>query len=277
MQFAGIKIRVLAFCLLALPVLAAAQAASKGPREIQSPINDHFYIRGSYFSAGVTTFARKDPTSAQAGTVVSGEDDLGYDDKIDQGRMELGFRLRDDHRLRVDYFKLSRFGDRRLTRQIQFDTSTYNVNDRVESNTDVRLLGFTYTWSFFHREKYEAGVGLGLHVADADGEAEITARRIREKGHVVTVLPSLAVDGAWRISRRWAVTARAQLLSVNVGDVNGEFSDYHLDAQYRWRPNVAFGLGYTMININADSSDVNNPGRFKLETSGPEVFFRVSF
>lgn len=269
--------RGLAACLLALPGFVVAQAPSKGPREIQSPINDRFYIRGSYYSAGVTTFARKDPTTAQAGTEVSAEDDLGYDDKIDQGRMELGFRLRDDHRLRVDYFKLARYGDRRLTRQIQFDTTTYNINDRVESSTDIRLLGFTYTWSFFHREKYEAGVGLGLHVADADGEATITARRIREQGHAVTVLPSLAVDGAWRISRRWAVTARAQLLSVNVGDVNGEFSDYHFDAQYRWRPNVAFGLGYTLININADSSDVNNPGLFKLETSGPEVFFRVSF
>lgn len=277
MQVAGIKLRSLAACLLALPALAGAQAPGRGPREISSPINDHFYIRGSYYTAGVTTFARRDPTTVQAGTEVSGEDDLGYDDKIDQGRMELGFRLRDDHRLRVDYFKLSRFGDRRLTRQIVFDTTTYNVNDRVESTTDIRLLGFTYTWSFFHREKYEAGLGLGLHVADADGEAEITARRIREKGHAVTVLPTLALDGAWRISRRWAVTARAQLLSVDVSDVNGEFSDYHFDAQYRWRPNVAFGVGYTMININADSTDVDNPGRFKLETKGPEVFFRVSF
>ena len=269
--------RGLAVCLLALPVLAVAQAPSKGPREIQSPINDHFYIRGSYFSAGVITFARQDPTAVQLGTELSGEDDLGYDDKIDQGRLELGFRLRDDHRLRVDYFKLARYGDRRLTRQIQFDTTTFNVNDRVESSTDIRLLGFTYTWSFFHREKYEAGVGLGLHLADADGQAVVTARRIREQGHVATVLPSLAVDGAWRISSRWAATARAQLLSLDVDNVNGEFSDYHVDAQYRWRPNVAFGLGYTIINFNADSSDVNDPGRFKLETSGPEVFFRVSF
>ena len=64
--------RGLAVCLLALPGLAAAQAPGKGPREIQSPINDHFYIRGSYYTAGVTTFARKDPTTAQAGTEISG-------------------------------------------------------------------------------------------------------------------------------------------------------------------------------------------------------------
>jgi hypothetical protein len=265
-----------AACAL-LPALAIAQVPTKGPREIQSPISDHFYVRGSYFSANVTTLARQDPTAVQVGTEVNGESDLGFDDKIDQGRMELGFRFHDKHRLRVDYFKLNRSGDKRLTRQIVFDTTTYNINDRVQTLADLRLLGFTYTWSFLHTTRFEAGVGLGLHLVNAETEGRVAARNIRENGTVGAAFPTVALDGAWRVSRRWAVTARAQLLKLNVSDVDGEFADYHLDFQYRWQPNVAFGLGYSSIGINAVSSDVNNPGRFKLETKGPEAFFRVSF
>ncbi len=269
--------RYLTACLLLLPACAAAQVPSKGPKEIASPLTDRFYVRGSYFSASVTTLARQDPTAIQLGTEVRGEEDLGLDDKIDHGRMELGFRFSENHRLRVDYFKLNRSGDSRLARQITFDNQTYNINDRVQSLADLRLLGFTYAWSFVHTERFEAGVGLGLHLVSAEGEGKVTARNIREEGSAGGALPTVALDGAWRISRRWAVTARAQLFSIKIDDAKGQFADYHFDVQYRWRPNVALGLGYSSISIDAESKDVNDPGLFKLETSGPEAFFRISF
>jgi hypothetical protein len=259
------------------PAMVLAQVPSKGPREISSPVNDRFYIRGIYSSASMDLQARQDPTPLQVGTEVDGETDLGFDPKLDLGRMELGFRLRDDHRLRVDYLKLNRSGDRRLTRQIVFDSTTYNVNDRVQSAADLRLLGFTYTWSFLHRERFEAGVGMGLHIFSAEGEGTVQARNIRERGSSGGVLPSLAVDGAWRISRRWSATVRAQILTVEVDDAKGEFVEYHFDAQYRFRNNIAFGIGYTLTSITANSADIDDPGRFKLEASGPEAFFRVSF
>lgn len=269
--------RGLTASLLLLPALAAAQVPSKDPREISSPINDKFYIRGSYLSADVSTVARQDPTPTQLGTVVNAEQDLGLDDHVDQGRMELGFRLRPNHRLRVDFFKLRRNGDQRLTRQIVFDDDTYNVNDRVVTLADLRMLGFTYSWSFWHSERFEAGVGLGLHIVDVTGEGTIAARNIRERGDGAVVLPTVALDGAWRISRRWAVTGRVQTLSLEIDDNKGEFSDYHVDFQYRWRKNLALGLGYSSILIDGVSRDISNPGEFKLETSGPEIFFRVSF
>jgi hypothetical protein len=164
-----------------------------------------------------------------------------------------------------------------LTRQIVAGNDTYNVNDRVLSKADLRLLGFTYTRSLLKREKFEAGVGLGFYLVDAEGRAEVRARNIRELGNAVAVLPTLAVDMAWRITRRWSVTARAQYLGVEVDDVDGSFADYHLDVQYRWKPNLALGLGYTVFDIDVVSVDINDPGQFQLRVDGPELFFRVSF
>ena len=82
---------------------------------------------------------------------------------------------------------------------------------------------------------------------------------------------------AYRISKRWSVTARGQRFSANAGDFNGTMADYHGDVQFRWRRNLAFGLGYTTLKTDLQVFDANQPVLFNLETSGPELFVRVSF
>ena len=90
-------------------------------------------------------------------------------------------------------------------------------------------------------------------------------------------LPSLAVDGTWAFAPRWSVNARLQYLSVDRDDVRGQFRDYHLDVQYRWRPAVAVGLGWSRISLDATATGSDLPGRLAISARGPEAFFRVSF
>lgn len=264
------------FALLSVAGTAVA-APSRDPKVISSPITDRFYLRGLYYQPSLTTDARFDSDAGTAGTPFNGETDLALDDVADQGRMELMFRMREKHRLRVDYFKLERDGNTILARTINFRNDTYNAGDRVESVIDWRMMGFTYTYSPFKGERYEFGVGLGLHLIEAEARAVIRARSIREDGSGVGILPTLAVDGAYRISKRWSVTGRAQYLSVGVSDVDGSFADFHVDAQYRWRRNFSVGLGYSAINFDADITSADLPGRFAIDAKGPELFFRVSF
>ena len=75
------------------PVLKPSEALKPKSLELASPITDHFYMRGTYFSAKVDTVLRVDPSDGTTGTTLSGEDDLGLDDKIDQGRMEFDIRM----------------------------------------------------------------------------------------------------------------------------------------------------------------------------------------
>ena len=74
-----------------------------------------------------------------------------------------------------------------------------------------------------------------------------------------------------------AVTGHAQYLAVSSTDVDGSFADYHLDVQYRLRRNLAIGLGYSAIKLDADIDSNDLPGSLVLDASGPELFFRVSF
>ncbi len=59
--------------------------------------------------------------------------------------------------------------------------------------------------------------------------------------------------------------------------MEGSLGDYHGDLQFRWRPNLAFGLGYqsTKTQLNITNDDPN--GFMTLATHGPELFARASF
>lgn len=247
------------------------------PADNPGPITDHFSLRASFFAPTVSTDARFDNNAGQQGTLLNAERDLGLKDRVNQGRIELIFRLRPRHRVRVDYFKLERDGDKTLTRTINFGNSTYNVNDRVRSTINWRVLGLTYAWSVVQTKKFELGIGVGLHIIQAQASGNVRALNLRDDGSAVGAIPAGALDGTWQFARRWSANVHAQRLRVTVSRVTGSYADYHLDAQYRWRPNTAFGIGWTWLKTDVHTTGTSLPGAFLFNTRGPEAFFRVSF
>lgn len=272
------RMAVATFALIAASssLLAEAQPA-RGAKAIASPITDRFAMRASYSNLSVETIFRLDQEDGTPGTITNAEEDLGLDDQLDQGRMELYFRFGDRGRMRVDYFKVNRFAATTLEETIDFGDEIFLVGEDVESSIDFRSLAFTYTYSFFKGEQYEIGVGAGVHLMEAKALGEVPARDIREDESGVAPVPTLAVDGIYRFHERWSVNARAQYLSVSVDEVEGSLTDAHLDVQYRWKPNFAIGLGYSYFHLDVDVTDGDFPGLFNLKSKGPELFLRASF
>jgi hypothetical protein len=280
--------------LLLLAVVAVAPAAPLGAAEarparellqppvsvIVSPITDHFWLRGSYFRPTVGSSLRYDASPLLAGTPVSGEDTLGLAGRLDQGLAEMGFRLTDRQRIRADFYQMTRMGDATLAQPVQFGGNTYLVSDRVLSSMKLQLLDLAYSYSLLRRERVELGVGLGLHLLQAQARAEVPARLLREDFDVAGPFATLGLDATWRITQRFSTTAWAQYLpgdALDIRDVGGSFLRVHADVQFRWRPNLAFGLGYTQQGLRVDSTDEGFPGRVVLKARGPEVFVRASF
>jgi hypothetical protein len=262
------------------PASELLQPPKKGA--IASPITDRFALTVMYFAPSVETFMRLDPESSSIqGTELLAEDDLGLEDKPSQARVEMVFRLRERNRLRVDYYKLTRYGDMVLTRPIAFGDELFQVNDRAQTLLDWRELGLTYTRSILYREKFEIGVGLGIALLEAKARGEVRARNIREQEDGVAPYPTLALDATWRISSRWSMNLRGQTFTAHSRDVEATKSDYHGDFQYRWRRNFTVGLGYSSLQIKADVLPNGEPGRqtgrLDQDVSGPELFLRASF
>jgi hypothetical protein len=280
---------VAAMLFLALVATGAASAADQPKasdllkpntqREISSPITDRFALRVTYFAPSIDTQLRLDPDDpTMSGTVLVAENDLGMADHESQARMEMIIRLRERNRLRVEYFKLSRFGDQTLTQPVVFGNQTFNVNDRVESMIEWRSLGLTYTRSFWRAERFEIAGGLGIAILEARVKGAVAARNIREERSSPGGVPTLALDGTWRISKRWSLNGHGQRFAAHAGRFQGAMGDYHADLQYRWRSNFALGLGYTRLQTAIDVVDGSDfSGRFHQDVAGPELFIRASF
>jgi len=252
-------------------------------RKTPSPITDRFSVRGTFFNPAISTTLRIDGASPGGGapgvpgTVLSGEKDLGLTDRNPQGRIEIIFRLRERNRLRVDYFESNRRGDHVISRPILFGNETFVVTDRVTSSVQWRQFGLTYTFSVLRTDRLELGLGLGVHFVEAEARGEVTARQLRQEVSGAGAFPTIPLDFTWRISRRFAMVARAQYLRAAVNNFEGSMGEYHGDFQYRWKPNFSVGAGYTIMRSFLQVNDANFPGFFRQNVRGPEAFFKVSF
>lgn len=260
------------------PVLKPSDVLRPDSFAVASPVSDRFAFRIIYFQPSVTTDVRLDPTNGlNDGTQLSGEDDLGLDDQINQVRAEFDLRMSERHHLRADFFKLSRFKQQPLPRDISFGDFTFRQGDEFRTKLDWRVLSLTYTYQFLKFERFEAGLGLGVHIIQAQAEGGQPGTLNRERDTEVGIFPTIAANAAFRISKRWAVTARGQSFSASPEGFEGTMSDYHLDLQYRWRENLAVGLGWSKLESNLEVTDADQPLLFDLDTNGPELFVRVSF
>jgi len=260
------------------PVLKPSDVLRPDRSGIASPVSDHFAFRFIYFQPTVTTDVRLDPTNdPNGGTQLNAERDLGLDGQVNQFRAEFDLRMRERHHLRADFFKLSRFSQGALPRDIIFGDFNFDEGDTFRAKLDWRVMSITYTYQFLKFERFEAGLGLGIHIIQAQAEGGEPGTLNRERDTEVGIFPTIAANAAWRISKRWSVTARGQSFSASPEGFEGTMSEYHVDLQYRWRENFAIGLGWSKLETNLEVTDDDQPLLFNLDATGPELFARFSF
>jgi hypothetical protein len=270
------------------PVLKPSEALKPKSLELASPVSDLFYARFTAYSAGVETNLRLDPTQPPIliiptppnllpGTELVAEDDLGLDDQIEQARIEFDIRMGERNHLRVDYFKLNRFGSVIADQPIEFGDFNFQTGDEIRTNLDWRVLSLTYTYSLFRSERFEAGAGVGLHIVEVQSQLSEPGTLNREEFSGVAPFATIAATGAYRISKRWAVTARGQTFKLSRDGNTGKLSDFHGDIQYRWRKNLAVGIGYTNLRYELEAEPDDQPAFLDMNIKGPELFFRASF
>ena len=271
----------------------ARHAAAPKPAEVPiaqpraaapaSPVTDQFAFRAGYYLGSASTEGRVDKTATNStGTPFSLEDDFHFSPQAHQLRVEMMFRMRDRNRLRVDMWELNRTSVASPPSNITYGGNTFTPADSVHSRFDWRQIDFTYTYSLLRGERYELGLGLGLHLLQAEAEAQVAAgagrpTAVHEDFSGAGPFATVAIDGSWRITRRFAFSARGQYLRLHVSSLTASLNDYHADVQFRWRPSLAVGLGYQSTQTRLEVQDSANNGYMSLDFKGPELFLRTSF
>ena len=274
--------------LYAAPALADRDPQSGAPRpprkhKSASPITDHFFVRASYYRPQLNTNVRVDPSNpapGQTGTAFNAEQDLGLPDKLNKGRVEFMFRLRDRNKVRLDFFDADRAGSQVLANDIVFNNQTFMAGLPAQSSLDWRQFDITYTYSFIRNQRFEVGSGIAVYFLQVDAVMQQSppfALGLRQEVSAATPFPALPLDLTWRISSRWSATARGAYLKATLSGFRGWYADLHEDVQYRWNPNFVIGLGYSSTRTSLRRNGGSFPGQFAMSISGPEAFIRFSF
>jgi hypothetical protein len=278
----------LVLAMHAAPALADRDPQSGAPlppkkHESSSPITDHFAARASFYAPNLRTNLRIDPSPAVPGvmgTTFNAENALGLPDKLDKGRVEFMFRLRDRNKVRFEYYEADRSGNKVLANDIAFSNQVFLAGELAQTTLNWSQFDITYTYSFIRNEHFEVGTGLAVYFLQVDMviyQQQPFAIALRQEASGASPFPALPLDLVWCISQRWSATAHGAYLKATVSGIRGWYADYHEDLQYRWNPNFVLGVGYSTTRTSLTQSSGTFPGYYNLSISGPEAFIRFSF
>jgi hypothetical protein len=284
---AQLKLLLGVAALAAGPLFAAEPVSTQaGParellkppgKEIASPITDRFAIRGLFLTSDINTVVRYDNNAGVPGTLIDGESLLGLPGRLRKPGLDMMFRIGKRHRIHADYYQMTRHGNEVINQQIRFGEDIYQANDRVVSTMDLRRMGIAWTYSALRTERVELGIGLALHLMQVEGDLQVPARFEREHLDAAGPFPSLAAEGSWRMTRRFSLNVAGNWLGGTIDQVKGRYLAMHGDVQFRVRPNLALGAGYSRTQFRVDSATTDFAGFLNLKYKGPEAFLRVSF
>ncbi len=267
--------------LLSAPLYAALLAPfAHDDGDYLSPTDDRVRVSLGGMHVSSSTTVRVDSSTGVPGTVLNAEDEFGLDKSDFEPKFEAIVRVSTRHRLIFDYFTLDRSGNAIVgAAPIVFRDVVLLPNDPLQTNLSLRTLGIAYGYSFWHSEKLELAATVGVQAAEISAMVKVQTQttHIIQSEDQAGPVPTVGLTGTWVLSKRFYLDGRAQYLNVHVSNVGGSLGIYELNALYRFRPNVSFGLGYSDIRTRFNSTQSTKGGEFDFDTKGPQMFVRVAF
>ncbi|HEV8018020.1 MAG TPA: hypothetical protein VGP32_05620 [Steroidobacteraceae bacterium] len=246
-----------------------------------SPITDHFYVTAAFYDPQLRTYIQADPTPPSVvttGTQLSGEHYLGLAARPAYGVVEAMVRARERNKVRLDYFETDRSGSVLPTSPVVFGNQVFPAGSQLLSTLDWRMFSVTYTYSFYRSDRLEIGTGLAVYTLDMHAQLAVPMLGQQQVETASGAVPALPLDLTWRVSRRFSLTAHDAYFKATFHDFRGWVADLHEDAQFRWTPNFATGVGYTSTRTSlVRTGGSSSPGNVFMSISGPQAFVRFSF
>jgi len=260
------KYRIVALNLAFLATLAHADG------DYISPTDDRVRLSLGVIHVSSSTDLQVDSSNGTPGTPINAENQFGLDKSDFEPKFQAMVRVNERNRLWFDYFTLDRTGSTMVTEPIVFRDSVLQVGNPLQSQLNLRMLGITYGYSFWHGEKLEVAATLEITSVDiaANAKVQTEAYHVNQNEDQAGPFPTPGLAATWVLSKRFYFDARAQYLNVHVHNLD-------VDVLYRFRPNVSFAVGYDKVKASLSSTQATSGGYFDFNSGGPEFFIRVSF
>ncbi len=221
------------------------------------------------------------------GSLVGDNDEIDFDQRrrVKRGdeifSAEVSWRFRGRWSVVGQYFKSEDSNRAVLGEDIEWGDVVFGAGSNAAVGTN-----FSLTRIFFGRQlntgkSHDVGIGGGLHLFDIGAFIEGTIlingtpSSARRSVSSDALLPNISAWYKYSISPRWALRARFDLLSADVGDYDGLLLNVALGVNFRAFEHVGFGLNYNYfeLDVGIDKSD----WRGDFETIYDGVYVNASF
>ena len=242
-----------------------------------------FSITAATSPADFETNARIDPeTSAEEGTTISFEDDLGLEDSRTLTRFGLQWRPFRRHELAATYFSAPRNGFEQIHREIVFRDQVYPVLADVTTQFDLDYASVMYT--FWARRSDRDGLGITLGAATLRMGASVTAETAGGSATITqraeTDVPVALAGLQGRIAftpRVLAEASVAMLPRVTIEDYTGDALTAGARLEYRPLQWLGIGAAYHYFRLDVDVEQTTLRGALDMTIRGPEAYVRLGF
>ena len=253
--------------------------------ELESPAElSPFYFRVGAYILNSSTSARVDGREGNFGSRLDFEDDLGLDEEKETLLTGFRWRFRDRHFLEFEYFKLKRFGQKRIEAEITFRDEVFPVGANLDSSFTTEVTRASYGYRVVKRDNWGLAISGGVHVTRLNARLEglvfdnvETPIGSRQVASVTAPLPVLGLSGARRLGEKWVLVAKGQVFFLEVDDVKGGITHGAAYLEHNTFRNVGFGVGYDWFDIDVDTTDTNWRGSADVQFKGPVIFIQASF
>lgn len=273
-RFAAAVMR--ASCALAavLPATLAAQEIDPDPR---------FWLEaGVYLPEAETEIGLFEPDRSR-GTLVSLEDQLGFESDASSIDVTLGAKLGDRFFTEASVFALRRSTEVTLDERIEVEDVTYPVGARVKSDFETDVFRLSFGYRFVKKDNWELAAMVGAHLTDfafrVVGAATVgTEQRTEvESGRTVLApLPVIGLQTKYRPAKWLELRARGDVFDIKVGDYDGRLVNLEASATAAITGNIAAGVAFRTtdyrVRVNADTFAANLDYGFE----GLRLFLRLS-
>jgi hypothetical protein len=248
---------------------------------------ENFQFRGGVFIPAFDVRLRVDSKNLGDGTEIDLQDDLDFDETETTFYVGGFWRFAPRHRITAAYFQFNQDANATLRKELIIGDEIFPIGARVESDFNMKIIPFSYSYSFLKREKLEFAASLGAHWFEVDFKIKsdvslgMNDSDAKATASADAPLPMIGLECKYHFTPRWSAGILAQGLYLSSSSSTFSFSggllNLRLDTEYWIFNNVGLGGALTWFYLNADVEDDDWKGTFDYTYWGAQIYVLVRF
>ena len=233
---------------------------------LDAQVHDKWKINvGGMFVTSSETDMQLSKKGFPVGAKINTEDQLGLDNDTATFRLDGYYRFNENHAIYGSYYAVRSDGHRAVDSEFEWDGDIISAGAMVDSYFDMDIYKVNYLYSFYHNDRVELALSVGLHITSIDlgltahGTVnDLPSETVSSGSSVTAPLPTVGFKGEYTVIPKYLfVEYQADYFYLEFNSFKGSLVSSTLALEYHFVEHVGVGLGFdsTIIDVEMDDGD----------------------